>query len=181
MGEQCALALVGDLSFEYDAIVVDLGGDALLEVVAIPVLHDARHDEAVAGAPGDLDGEVKALVLADASEGQQVVVLGRHERPAGDRQGVVDRAGPGHAGRPQGALEVADRSVGDGVVELLVEGVGVGVEGAVHGVQHGRQIEEPAQGDQQEPGVVVDDVEVAVGLDLADGMRHVTGVVRGHR
>ena len=181
MGEQLAFALVCDLGFEDDPVAVDLGDDAPLEVVTIPVLHDAGHDEAVTGAPGDVDGQVEPLVLADPPEGQQVVVLGRDERPAGDRQGVVHRAGPGHAGRPQGALEVADRGVGDGLAELVVERVGVGVEGAVHRVQHGRQIEEPAQGDEQEPGVVVDDVEVAVGLDLPDGMRHVADVVGGHR
>ena len=74
-GEQLALAALGDLVFEDDLVAVDLRRDAFLEVVAIPVLHDAGHDEASSGGARDLDGEMEALVFADASEGQQVVVF----------------------------------------------------------------------------------------------------------
>ena len=50
------------------------------------------------------------------------------------------------------------------------------VEGAVHGVQHRRQLEHGAKGDEQEPRVVVDHVEVAVGPDLRERMRKVARV-----
>ena len=127
---------------------------------------------------GRLDAVVEPLGLTDAAEGQQVVVLLGRVRPLLDGDGVVGETCPAHVGRRHGALVLADADVADLLGELLVEAVGDGVEGAVDGVDHGRR-EVAAEGDAQEPRVVVHEVEPAR-LDVGEGERDLAGVVGRH-
>ena len=161
MREQLALALVAHLALVDDLVAVDVRLDLLLEVLAVRLLQHAGHDELAVQPLGGLDAVVEALGLADAAEGQQVVVLLGRVRPLLDGDGVVGEAGPAHAGRRHRALVLADADVADLVGELLVEAVGELVEGAVHGVDHRRR-QVAAEGDAEEPGVVVHEVEPAL-------------------
>ena len=176
--EQLALALVADLALVHDLVAVDVRLDLRLEVLAVRLLQHAGHDELAAQPLGRLDAVVEALGLADAAEGQQVVVLLGRVRPLLDGDGVVGEAGPAHAGRRHRALVLADADVADLAGELLVEAVGELVEGAVDGVDHRRR-QVAAEGDAEEPGVVVHEVELAL-LDVGERERDLARVVGRH-
>ena len=142
-----------------DVDAVDEGFDVL--AVVRGVLDDAGDDQREAGASGDLDRGMGALVGVDAAEEEQVAAPSRAEGERVDVDPVVDRRRIRQVGVPVG---VADRDV---VPDVVVGAVGrddaLGGE-AVDGRDDGRG-HEPAEGEGQEVELVADDVEPVGALE----------------
>ena len=159
--QQPHLLLVGDLAEVLD-VVAEVGRDLALEVLALElVVHLAGDLQRRAGLPGDLDGARGALVGREASQEQQVVAAPGAERVGVEVERVRAVVEPRQLGR-RAPLVHGQRDVAQARVELgdlAVDAAHLAVQRAVDRVAHGHGAERGQRRGEQ-PGVVVDEVEV---------------------
>src|SRR5215218_1187576 len=161
-GEQLLLALTSHLALVDDVLSVEVGLDALLEVVGVHSrIYLAGHAQRDARLLGYVYGVVCPFVLAEASQEERVVFLLGPERVRFDLDGVVDRAHVVQLRAP-GALRVGDGVEVDPIGDHAAQPLNVWIERPVQSVQY-RSVRQSSQTRRHRTGMIVDDV-VLIGL-----------------